>query len=363
MARRDLDEFEIALAMCGRIGADLPVEPGDGGWRDRVSAFAPVGDMERAAKGWIDVLRVRPSGNFGNNYLQLLHALTVAEAAGIERVSHNFAWFDGGEPARDIRLVRRRMIPERQAGLEGAFFLKTNVRALREATPETFVRLSDEFLAPRLSVEPVEIAPVALNLRGGADIFENDAPNGRYGQPPLCFYQMALLHVLETFGEMAVAVVHQDERNPVLAPLVEWLTAEGIDARLLSGGAERDAAAILGARHLIMGVTTFADALAMMSPRLESATAFRHGPMEALLARKAPRFFRVEDAAGDYFGPMRWSNSDRQRRMMVEYPEEALDLVEAGVRLDLSASAREGRRLRRAARRRRKLASFGLTRP
>ena len=120
-----------AQAMCARIGADWAPPAGHGaGWSARVAGFEAVGDARRARRGWVDFLAVRKSGNFGNNYIQLLNALVTAEAAGVRRVTHSFDWFDAGAPDRRLSLIRRRQPGAGQAGLAGAFFLRSNIRAL-----------------------------------------------------------------------------------------------------------------------------------------------------------------------------------------------------------------------------------------
>lgn len=350
-----------ARAMCARIGADWAPPGGAGeGWSARVAGFEAVGNASRARRGLVDFLHVRKSGNFGNNYIQLLNALVVAEATGVRRVTHQFDWFDEGRPARGLRLIRRRRPSRLEAGLAGAFFLRSNVEVLREATAERFLRVSDDFLAPRLSVGETPVAPICLNLRGGTDIFENAAPHGRYGQPPLSFYQLALLNIFERHGRQRVVVVHQDEHNPVLEPLLAWLAEEGVRASRASGGPDADARMILGANHLVMGRTTFTAALAMMSKRLESLSVFRESPLEETLALRVPHFYRVEDREGGYFGTTRWRNSDRQRRMMIDYPATALSLSDEAKSVDLKMDRAEGRRLRRAGRRRRLLAMTRL---
>ena len=361
MAGDEALEEAAAQAMCARIGADWAPPGRQGqGWTARVEGFEAIGSASRARRGRVDFLHVRKSGNFGNNYIQLMNALVVAEAAGVRRVTHRFDWFEEGEPAWGLKLVRRRRPQRRQAGLAGAFFLRSNIAILREAAPERFLRVSDEFLAPRLSVGEAPVAPVCLNLRGGTDVFDNAAPHGRYGQPPLSFYQLALRNIFERHGRQRVVVVHQDERNPVLVPLLAWLAEEGVKASRASGGPEADARMILGASHLVMGRTTFTAALAMMSKRLESLSVFREVPLEEMLALRVPHFYRVEDSEGRYFAPTRWRNSDRQRRMMVEYPMAALSLSDEAITADLAADRAEGRRLRRAGRRRRLMAMARL---
>ena len=354
----------VRALMCAKIGAEIPDDQdGASEWARRVSAFDPVGDLRRGAAGWIDYLQVRPSGNFGNNYTQLLNALTLAEAIGARAVAHRFDWFRNGGPDRALKLTRRRRPPKGQAGLAATYFLRSNIARLKDAPPERMMRVSNEFLAPTFRLTPEKVAPICVNFRGGADVFDNPAPNGRYGQPPLSFYQLALSNIFERYGAAPVVVVHQDERNPALAPLLAWLREEGVAFQAVSGGPETDARAILGARHIVMGWTSFTAALALLSPNLTTVSVFRRVQLQELLALKADALFVAEDWAGDYFRAGGWRNNARQRRMMLDYPRAALELHDIARPAELEADADWGRKTRRAHRRRRFRARFGLARP
>ena len=79
-----MDREEINAALCARIGAEYhPPIDGSGGWDARARRLEVLGDISRGARR-LDYLRVKRSGNFGNNYIQLVHAIAVAEARGGE---------------------------------------------------------------------------------------------------------------------------------------------------------------------------------------------------------------------------------------------------------------------------------------
>ena len=80
-------------------------------------------------------------------------------------------------------------MPPGNLGLAGTYFLKTAFDDLCDMPPERFLRISDTYVRPALLLEQpkVEKGVALLNLRGGADIFENPSPNPIYGQPPLSY--------------------------------------------------------------------------------------------------------------------------------------------------------------------------------
>ncbi len=336
-------------ALCARIGATYlgPYRDGDD-WSVRMRSYGLTGDAGRAARGRIDHLRIIRSGNFGNNLVQVIHALILVEAHGIRRIVHDVDWL--ADTAARPRLTRAGSEPSAEAGLMGTFFLANANRTLGAAPPERALRMIRDHLKPAFTLTPAGAGGLCLNLRGGADVFENPSPNGRYGQPPLSYYQMAARHILTRHGDMPVEIVHQDHRNPVLAPLVAWAEAEGLSPMLTSGGPEADARAILSARHLVMGWTRFTAGLALLSSRLESLTIFRTVQSQDLLCRAIPALNLIEDAASGYTPPRRWRNDAAQRAMMIEYPGSNLVMRDIAVIADHAAEVKAGARIRRAAR-------------
>ena len=350
-----MDREEINAALCARIGAAYhPPLADETDWSARARRFEVVGAAEGGARR-LDYLQVRRSGNFGNNYIQLVHALTVAEARGVKRVLHRFNQFASHKRAAGPRLsFRRQMAPDR-TGLAGTFFVRGVFQDLADLPPAQFLRVSNAYVRPALLVRQpgVEKGLVALNLRGGADVFDNPAPNDRYGQPPLSYYQKALTNLMVRRDVSAVNLVHQDDRNPVLAPLIAWLGETGLPWRATSAGMLGDAEALMAAEHVVMGWTTFTSALALLSNNMRTVTAFRKAPLFDEMCVAAEAAYLVSDAGGAYFAADGWKNDAAQRRQMVEYPVEALSVEDRSVKRRRLAEALSGYQTRRRARLRR----------
>ncbi len=288
-----MDREEMNAALCARIGAAYqpPLDGaggGEGAWDDRVRRFEVLGDAARGAQR-LDYLHVRRSGNFGNNYIQLFHALAVAQARGVKRVLHRFSQFGAHRPAAGPRLVSRRSMAPDKLGVSGAFFVRKGIETLRDLPADRFLRILDSYLRPALQLDmpAADQGAVALNLRGGADVFENRNPNPHFGQPPLSFYQAALARIAKTHDVTAMNIVHQDLRNPVLEPLTDWLQGSGVDWRLTTGDMFGDARALLAVEYIVMGWTTSTAALALLSRNLRTVTISHRAPLRAKLPAAA----------------------------------------------------------------------------
>ncbi len=350
-----MDREEINAALCARIGAEYhPPIDGSGGWDARARRFEVLGDISRGARR-LDYLRVKRSGNFGNNYIQLVHSMAVAEARGVKRVLHRFNQFGARTSSVGPRLSNRRAMPPGNLGLAGTYFLKSTFDDLCDMPPERFLRISDTYVRPALLLEQpkVEKGVAVLNLRGGADIFENPSPNPIYGQPPLSYYQRALANLAERYQLSEVNLVYQDTRNPVVEPLTVWLQGLGVPWRLTSEGILGDARALMAAEHIVMGWTTFTSALSLLSSNMRTVTTFRKAPLFDEMAVAAEAAFLVRDTPRDYIPSDGWMNDAAQRRMMVEYPVENLSVQDKAVKRRKLAERVQGYQTRRRARFRR----------
>lgn len=347
-----MDREEINAALCARIGAAYqpPVGP-DASWEARARRLEVVGQALKGGRR-VDYLQLRKSGNFGNNYIQLVHAMMVAEARGVRRVLHRFGSFGSHRRAAGPRLSFRRSMQPDKTGLSGAFFIRTAFDDLRDLAPEQFLRVSNAYIRPALLIEQpaVEKGVAALNLRGGADVFENAAPNALYGQPPLSYYQKALGHLAEAHDLSAVNLIHQDERNPVLEPLVAWLQGVGLPWRTTSAGMLGDAGALLAAEHIVMGWTTFTSALALLSRNMRTVTAFRKAPLWSEMCVAAEAAYMISDEGGGYFPADGWKNDAAQRALMVSYPAGNLSIEDMAVKRRKLAAGFKGYQTRRRAR-------------
>ena len=346
-----MDREEINAALCARIGAAYhPPLAGGGSWEQRARRFEVLGHGGDGRR--LDYLRVQRSGNFGNNYIQLVHAMTVAEARGVKRVLHRFNQFGAARRAAGPRLSFRRQMAPDKTGLSGTFFVRAAFDDLSDLHPAQFLRVSNAYVRPALLLAPPkpEKGVVALNLRGGADVFDNPAPNAQYGQPPLSYYQAALTNLVERRRVSAVNLVHQDQNNPVLQPLAAWLQTTGLPYRLTSAGVLGDAAALLAAEHIVMGWTTFTAALALLSRNMTTVTVFRKAPLFAEMSVAAEAAYLISDAGGGYFATDGWRNDAAQRELMVRYPAENLSVEDRAVKRRRLAAGLQGYQVRRRAR-------------
>lgn len=350
-----MDREDINKALCARIGAEYhPPFDGKGTWNDRARRLEVLGDVDRDP-GRLEYLRVRKSGNFGNNYIQLVHAMALAEARGVKRVLHRFGQFGAGKGAAGPRLSFRREMEPGKLGLSGAFFLRAMFDDLCDMPPDQFLRISDAYVRPALLLErpKAEKGVVALNIRGGVDVFENETPNAFYGQPPLSYYQRALANLTDRYELTEVNLVHQDVRNPVVEPLTVWLQGLGVPWRLTSGGILGDARALMAAEHIVMGWTTFTSALSLLSSNMRTVTVFRKAPLFREMCAAAEAAYLVQDAGGGYIPVDGWKNDFAQRKLMVEYPVENLSIEDRTEKRNKLAARVQGYQIRRRARLRR----------
>ncbi len=281
--------------------------------------------------------------------------MALAETRGVKRVLHRFRQFGARKGAVGPRLTFRREMEPGKLGLSGAFFLRAMFDDLCDMPPEQFLRISDAYVRPALRLErpKAEKGVVALNLRGGADVFENPSPNALYGQPPLSYYQRALANLTDRYDLTEVNLVYQDVRNPVVEPLTVWLQGLGVPWRLTSEGILGDARALMAAEHIVMGWTTFTSALSLLSSNMRTVTVFRTAPLFQEMCVAAEAAYLMRDAGGGYIPVDGWKNDRAQRKLMVTYPVENLSIEDKAVKRKKLAERVQGYQTRRRARFRR----------
>ena len=161
---------------------------------------------------------------------------------------------------------------------------------------------------------------LVIHLRGG-DVFGPRKP-ASYGQPPLAFYETLLKHEAWT----GVTVVHQDDKNPVLAPLLGACESRGIQVTTYSGEIQDDINQLLRASTLVAGRGTFMSAIVGLSRTVQRVFYFHdkfalHPPVAGV------DIIRISDEQGAYVRDVlsnNWENSDYQRDLMLTYPESNL---------------------------------------
>lgn len=284
----------------------------------------------------MQVLRLRPRirclvvtqiGRFGNSYIQIANALTLARQIGIETVvAEGVPWLSSGLLSKlNVHLrsgtTSHRFSAFRGPVLVGKFFYSQEFPGfLGEKIPSDVSQ--DLFSASTLKPEdpPLGNDTLVVHIRGG-DVFTSKPPR-HYGQPPFAFYQ----RIIESRNWAEVVIVHEDGANPVLHKLGKYLDDEGLPYWLSSGDLQSDLKVLFRARNLVCGNGSFTRAVVDMSPNLR--TYFRLDgtypiPSSNLNATEVTIYdldetFKREILQGN------WSNSQRQLQLMLDYPVKSL---------------------------------------
>lgn len=327
-ARRRLRDF------CARIGEDA----------DSVLAWQHHGAVPqlRFAEAPGDPPAVtsitlrRFPGRFGNQVQQMVHAIHFARRHGIGRIFLNECnppGLTGPVEIGGLVLSPAAARPADGASLHAQFFQPLHFAAtLRALDPAGLAEIADLFIRPLFGARfPVaagdNAATLHIHLRSG-DVFGAPRVNPLYGQPPLAFYRLVVEDAIRRLGIGRVVLVHEDEANPCIAALRDWLGARGIPQASQSGSFEADVGALLAAEHLVIAKGTFALPICLLAPRLRHVYGFRDLSGTEVLAARGGRRWRVADAAGGYIPEGGWRNTPAQRAMMLDYPPEALRLLD-----------------------------------
>ncbi|WP_244025367.1 coagulation factor 5 8 type domain-containing protein [Methylobacterium sp. J-048] len=276
------------------------------------------------------------NGAFGNCLIQYIIALSVAKALNLkyvavpkfdrskvifltERLTRDGITFlppdeelpaDGYflsglffDPTQFQRQVSLDAPPDSRAIIQGM------IRPLFNGLPATFPAKADDQLL--------------IHIRSG-DIFSTWV-DPHYPQPPFAFYRMVIDRLLGEGRIRSVKLVFENRLNPVIAEVEAYAGSLGLPVETQSESLVADVAALVNGRYLVFGLGTFGPAICHLSERVEQVFYF---------ASNWPQIFRgipsidkvveVRDIAERYIKVGEWQNTDAQRRMMIDYPAEAL---------------------------------------
>ena len=327
-------------AFAARYGLDpapLGARIGASGYDDAVEIENPASD------GHVERLRIKPLGRFGNVFAQLLHAMMLARALGVRRIALP-AYQPGPTPGEAAGMWLEHTAPNHAPTLAAHFFWAAPFAGVLESAREAEAMLAA--LAPRYAhlVPAAAREEIAVHFRAG-DVFGARDPAGYdwivpiYVQPPASYYQAAIARARAQTGLSRVRLVYEGPENPALGAVAAWLLRERVPFTAQSLTAAEDLAALLGARAIVGGCGTFAEAAALLSPHLHVLWAFRtvechahiHAraePLWARLLRAKGASLRILRDAGDYIAPLTWSASPEQLAMIRDYPAEKLSLAD-----------------------------------
>jgi hypothetical protein len=277
----------------------------------------------------IDVVRLSHWLRFGNAVRQLKHVFYVAEQLGAQTVEFaELHPFFEGQLADHFELVWGNR-PSSAPTLVGEF-LNARTFHLRLKASE-IARVLHDLVRPLLAAHLREPDPrvnrddLILHFRAD-DIFKEQPPHPKYGQPPLSYY----LAAVEREQPARVWLVFEDYSNPCVEAAEAALRACGVKVLMQSGTLEEDLRVLLSASQLVGSRCSFADAIAYLSERLQRAhffepktriadiRALRELGVEVIVARDADGEFK-ENVLNDS-----WINSAEQRALMLSYPVDKL---------------------------------------
>jgi hypothetical protein len=279
----------------------------------------------------------RPAGRFGNHLMQLVHATHAALELGVDTIYvPTVPWFNGdgaGTTAGGLKYVEYADLDDVEApALFGTFLFEDLEPAVSVLEGEHRQRLVDRHVsslfAPPPLAEPRPPSHVAVHIRSG-DLFDRPDPHPNFVQPPLVYYTTALRHFAAARSGVHVTLVYEDEGNPVVAALHTFLDGAGLPYTIASASLASDLATLLEHRALVLGRGSFGVAVAALSANVETLYVPWNEPrFRGLVRERGLEAYDVEEISPRYIAEGTWCNSTVQRRQMVEYPAENLEVIE-----------------------------------
>nr|WP_305528086.1 coagulation factor 5 8 type domain-containing protein [Methylobacterium sp. NEAU 140] len=290
---------------------------------------------ERPRKKALVGIALLENGAFGNCLVQYYVAISVARALGLtlikipkidrsqaifltERLTcEGITFIPAGEP-----------LPDDGTFLSGMFFdlpFQKMVQArhplsMREVV-HSYIHRVFNGLPPVFPAKPED--QLIIHIRSG-DIFSTWIdPN--YPQPPLSFYQMVIERLLGEGKIRSVKMVFENRANPVIPALEDYVTRIGLPLTTQSGSLAEDVAAIANGRYLVFGFGSFGPGVCHLSERVDQVFYFScNWPQGFQGIETVGQAIEVREVGGGYMKIGEWTNSEAQRRLMVEYPAENL---------------------------------------
>jgi|GEM_PF-3549175 len=276
----------------------------------------------------------RRNGSFGNNFIQLMRVVRVAEALGVRRIYvPDLSQFE--VPSAGVNVDAYEFVgydsPSAiaEAALLGTFFYKHTFESLQPSrTPEQEIATTlRQLLVPLRGVQSAPLHHVAIHIRSG-DLFDRPNPHPRYPQPPLAYY----VRVLEELGTRGpspvVALVFQDKGNPTIDALARHLDTLGIKYEMHSSTLEDDLRVLLSHQTLVFGRGTFGKAVTRLSPHVrEVFYPWTDLDFGGIVRERNLTGHAVTEVRPTYTRIGEWKNSPEQRELMLEYPVGNLELV------------------------------------
>ncbi|MGH1590652.1 coagulation factor 5 8 type domain-containing protein [Methylobacterium phyllosphaerae] len=275
------------------------------------------------------------NGAFGNCLVQYYVAISAARALGLKLIKipkidrsqavflkerltcHGITFIPADEP-----------LPDDGYFLSGMFFDVPFQQMVNARSPLSMREVVHTYIRPVFNGLP-EVFPdkpedqLIIHIRSG-DIFSTWIdPN--YPQPPLAFYRMVIERLRAEGRIGSIKMVFENRANPVIPALEAYVESIGLPLTTQSGTLVDDVAAIANGRYLVFGFGSFGPGVCHLSERVDQVFYFScNWPQGFQSIETVGHAIEVRDVGGGYMKIGEWTNSEAQRRLMIEYPAENL---------------------------------------
>lgn len=279
----------------------------------------------------IEAMVIPKRKRFGNALLQLADAYNIARQLGVKKIYHRgYSFLKDEATVGDIQFIKG--VPSKHENyLIGDFYDNTSLLSVCQNKLDRWKIVHNMSESIRLDLrqeEPSSVEDVLhIHLRSG-DIFKKTPPHRDYGQPPLALYTK----IIRMRAWRKVVMVFEDQYNPVINALIEFVKQQGIAYETHSGDIHQDVEVLLGAKHLVIARGTFIYPILSLSKNAKEVFYFEIDELSPWgLQHSHIAFRKCVDERGDYRSTILtcWDNSPEQNALMLSYPESSLKIEEA----------------------------------
>ena len=311
----------VGLRFCAENHIDPAVVHSD-------QVFSLFGSYDaRPVAQQIDALVIPKRKRFGNALLQLADAYNIARHLGIKKIYHRgYSFLSDVAMVEGVEFVKG--VPRRSENyMIGDYYQNNDLLQIctdkldRWPIMHAMAKHMTLAMAPNENSEQ-EQNSLYIHLRSG-DIFKKTPPHRDYGQPPLAFYQK----IIRSQPWTKVYLVFEDQFNPVIPALQDFLKAQGITCQTYSGDIHQDIEVLLRAKHLVIARGTFIYPILCISQNIQQVFYFEVDEHSLWGLQHSPiAFHKYLDAQGTYRNTILtdWKNDAEQNQRMLEYPESSV---------------------------------------
>ena len=307
-------DHDMAL---GKQFDDSPIKRTDPFWIEGRFTDGPIIKQ-------IDALVIVDKARFANAIIKLANAYNLAIRYQVSAIYHpGFDFLADDFQVGDLKITAG--LPSSKNILKSGFFYNKSLYGLSPPTLSKYriIRVFASHLKLALpGKQPTQNNELFVHIRSG-DIFKENPPHYLYGQPPLSFYKKIIK--LEKWNR--INLVYEDDLNPVIKRLIEFVRSVNIPLRIHSGSLIEDVEVLCRAKNLIIGRGHFIYPVLCLSKNIERVFCFEADLRNHWQMDQADiRFLTVIDKLGRYKNDVLtyWRNSVEQRNLMLTYSEDNL---------------------------------------